>query len=608
MHHPEPDERPAPHWLGPTRIGIGLVQGLLLYLLYTASQDKLWPATVPMLFAPLVLAGVLVPIILINGLDHLRRRKLLLWTCAAIAIVALLGVYDIWRRADGGPAPHMPSGVLSFCLGVGFFIAHALVLAGARERRRIAAYATYFDVAWKLNLQIVFCFLFVGATWLVLQLGAALFDLVKLDFLSRAMRRAWFSIPVTTFAFACAMHLTDVKPAIVRGIRNLLHMLLAWILPVLTLLVGGFLASLPFTGLEPLWATRSAAGILLGSAGAFVILINAAWQDGAERPARVIALSARIASLLLVPLTLLAAHALFLRVDSHGWTHDRIIAAACLLVAACYAGGYAAAAVRRGWLATLSGVNVAAAFVVLGVLLVLFSPLGDPGRIATNSQMARLAAGRITLQQLDVAYLYHHGARYGRDAIGRLERSVTGKDAGWLKVELARLRQPQDFDAGHAPAQLADNLRVWPAGTALPVGFASVDFTQVQHQYRLPLCLRRQGTVCDAFVLDLGGDARPEVVLVGAANHGNAVLRQGDKGDWQFAGSLPAALAGCTQLLDAMRAGALRAAPPALADLEVGGQRIAVEPGFVRWECPDAPPRQGKPNNTGAGEGRAARD
>src|SRR5690606_28430391 len=244
----------------------------------------------------------------------------------------------------------------------------------------------------------------------------------------------------------------------------------------------------------------------------------------------------------------------------------------CLLVAACYAGGYAAAALRRGWLRTLAGVNIAAAFVVLSVLALLLSPVLDPGRIAVDSQMARLAAGQVKLPQFDVAYLYHHGARYGRDAIAQLEKTASGPDAGWLKVELARLRQPNELDAGEAVPDLAANLRVWPAGASLPAGFVGFEWKKIKEQYRLPLCLRRQGTICDAFVIDLGGDARPEVVLVGATNHGNAVLRQGDGDAWELAGTVPAMLTGCTPLLDAMRAGKMRAIAPSVSDLEVAGQ------------------------------------
>ena len=315
----------APAWLGPARIGIGLVQGLLLYLLYTAAQHRVWPASAPLLFAPLVMLGVLLPVIAISALGRMPRPALLRWIGAAFVVIALLAMYDIWRRLGlhEGLRP-TPSGALSVCLAAGCFIAHALVLAGTREHRRIASYAAYFDVAWTLGLQIAFSLLFVGAAWLVLQLGAALFDLVKLDFLSKTMREAWFFIPVTAFAFSSAMHLTDVKPAIVRGIRHLAHVLMSWILPVLVLLVGGFLASLPFTGLDPLWATRSAAGMLLSAAAAFVVLINAAYQDGGEQPARVIAVSARVAGLLLAPLTLLAGYALALRVTGHGWSTDQI--------------------------------------------------------------------------------------------------------------------------------------------------------------------------------------------------------------------------------------------------------------------------------------------
>lgn len=584
---PATDAETVPAWTGPVRIGIGLAQGLLLYLLYSAAQDKAWPASAPLLFAPLVMLGLLLPVIVISGLGQMRGRALLRWALAAGAVIALLAVYDIWRRTGVlDELSGKPSGVLACSLGAGFFIAHALVLAGSRAHRRIAPYADYFESAWKLKLQLLFCSLFVGTVWLALVLGAALFGLVKLEFLQDIISEPWFGIPVTAFAFAAALHLTDVKPSIVRGIRNLLLLLLSWVLPVATLLVGGFLASLPGTGLEPLWATRSAAALMLSAAALLVLLINAAYQDGAAVPTPVVAIAARIASLLLVPLTLLAAHALLLRVNEYGWSSDRVIAAAGLLVAACYAGGYAAAALRRGWLRTLAGVNVAAAFVVLAVLVLLLSPILDPGRIAVDSQMARLAAGKVKLPQLDVAYLYHHGARYGRAALAHLERTATGLDADWLKVELARLRHPQELDTGAAANTLARNLRVWPAGAALPAGF---DWKQVKEQFRLPLCLRTENAVCDAFVLDLGGDARPEVVLVGAPNHGNAVLRQGAGDAWELAGILPPELNGCTPLLDAMRAGKLRAIPSRMHDLEVAGQRIAIDATSTELDCKAAP-------------------
>src|SRR5690606_33754989 len=188
-----------------------------------------------------------------------------------------------------------------------------------------------------------------GVLWLILWLGSALFMLVKLDFLRHLLTRPWFSVTVTAFAFAVALHVTDVRPGIVRGIRGLLLVLMSWLLPVATLIVGGFVVSLPFVGLEPLWATRHATSVLLGATAVLILLINATFQGGELGPriVRVLRIVARIACLLLLPMVAIAIYSLSLRVQQYGWTADRVIAAASLLVAACYACGYLWAAAQR---------------------------------------------------------------------------------------------------------------------------------------------------------------------------------------------------------------------------------------------------------------------
>ena len=123
-------------------------------------------------------------------------------------------------------------------------------MAGAVDRRLIARYPTYFDVSWKYGVQIVLVGLFTGAFWLLLWLGAALFALIKIDFLSTLLQKPWFSVPATTLAFAAAIHVTDVRVGIVRGARTLSCNLLSWLLPLMVLIAVGFVATLPFTGLE----------------------------------------------------------------------------------------------------------------------------------------------------------------------------------------------------------------------------------------------------------------------------------------------------------------------------------------------------------------------
>ncbi|MGH8855067.1 MAG: DUF4153 domain-containing protein, partial [Telluria sp.] len=135
-----PDLPPAPG-IAATRISIGLVQGLVLYLLYRAGTDLRWPATEPLLFLPLLMAAVMAPVIAISGLGHMTRRQLLLWVGTAGLIIAALACYDAWRMEGAwrppiaqprAPAP-APSPQLCLLLAAGFFIAHALVLAGTGE-------------------------------------------------------------------------------------------------------------------------------------------------------------------------------------------------------------------------------------------------------------------------------------------------------------------------------------------------------------------------------------------------------------------------------------------------------------------------------------------
>src|SRR5450830_987091 len=396
--------------IGLLRLLIGLVQGIVLYLLYSAAQDRLWPATEVPLF-------LLCPPLLVASVGHLPVRRVAGWVGGASALVVLLGVYDAWRRhtADA-QAVLSPSPLLGLHLVAALFIGHVLVTTASAERRRIASYAGYFDGAWKLAVQLVFSAGFTLATWLVLGLGGALFRLIGLDFLQTLLGKAAFNIPVLAFAFSCAMHVTDVRPAIVRGIRGLLLVLLSWLAPVVAVLVAGFVLSMPFTGLAPLWATRHATAALLGACAVLVIMINAAFQNGEMLPALAapVRWSARLAAVLLTPLVLIAAWAQLLRVRDYGWTDERIVAAATTLVAACYAFGYLAAAVQDGALRRIAAVNIATAFVVVGVILALFSPLLDPARLSVHSQLTRLAAGKVAADQFDYGYLRVKGERFGR--------------------------------------------------------------------------------------------------------------------------------------------------------------------------------------------------
>lgn len=579
------------------RLVVGSLQGILLYMLYSAFQYKTWPATEGQLFAPLLLVTLFIPIIFVSGLGHIGLKRIVVWVAVASAIAWGVGFYDVWRLAPDSASEigyahdtHsiLPSPLVFFFMGIGLYIAHSLVLAATADRQWIARYSSYFELAWKLAIQILFSALFVGILWLVLWLGASLFMLVKLDFLKDLLASPWFSVPITAFAFSAALHITDVRPGIVRGIRTLLLVLMSWLLPLATLIVFGFMASLPWTGLDPLWATRHATAVLLSAAAVLVVLINATFQNGeiTSQVARILRWSARLAAVLLAPIILIAIYSLGLRVGEYGWTTDRVIAAACLLVASCYATGYVWAACSRGAaMRHIALTNVVTAFVVLTVLVAMFSPAADPARISVTNQLARLESGKVLAAQFDFDYMKFSGARYGWDALQKLKVTVQGSEAPLIREKaaavIAKRNQWTPETPAATPAEIVGNITVWPKGSALPASLLSQEWGHTNEAWSISECLKFKNKKCDAYLIDFTGDGKMEVLLIDQQDYPHPVLIiQGAGGLWNVAGHQDISYVRCSeQIQKALVAGAYRLVPPLIQDLEVAGQRFHFIPG-----------------------------
>ena len=591
--------------LGPIRIGIGLLQGLGLYWLYqsiqvrsdlcSAADESLcrqvsWPATEPLLFGPLLLVIAFLPLVLLAGVGRLRPLTLVIWTAVAGVALALLGLHDIARQSAEAldDQVYLSAPVILFSAAA-LFISHHLVAPADFERRRIASFPAYFDTTWKAGVQLAMSVAFTGAFWILLQLGSALFKVIGLSFLEDLLRETWFALPVTFLVFAIAVHLTDVRDGLIRGVRTVALMLLSWLLLVMTVLAAGFLAALPFTGLEALWETGNATSLVLAAAAALIILINTAYQDGRpdNLPPLVLRFAVRVAAVLLTPLVVLAVLGLSLRIGQYGLTPDRIIAAACALVGVAYAAGYGWAAVspfwRKGdWMRPLERTNIWTALLTVAVILLLFSPALDPARLSVMDQVARLERGAVTPDKFDYRFLRFESGKAGQAALERLARSDNAAIATAAKA--AQKVDNRYDDRGPAEPERPLAIEVWPAGAEpLPAGFAA----SANRSGDLDHC--QYANLCLATRKDLNGDGSQEILIVG---HSEIAVFVPEDGLWNLIGHFEQTCRYETRTdpREALRAGRLQAVQPAWPDLVFAeGHQVARFRSSRMTSCGGAP-------------------
>jgi hypothetical protein len=569
------------------RLLIALAQALALYLLVEAASASppSWPATDPRLFIPLLLAWSYVPLILMLGLSQVRPLPLAAWAAIAAAFIIGLGYHDAVR------GQFVPATNISFMwarhqlwlvLAAALFVAHVLVVDSLIERRFLPPYARHFDTAWKLGVQIVMAKAFVLVFWGVLVLGAGLFKLVNIEFFVRLIQHSWFYYPATTLALAVAIHVTDVQPSLIRGARSLALTLLSWLLPLLVVILLGFLGSLPFISLDPLWRTHFATTLLLTSAALLVFLINSFYQDGTTDGAvsRIKKTAAAIGAVELIPLVGLAGWALSLRVGQYGWSVERIFAAAVIAVATCYAVGYAVAVVlspktfRR-----IEITNFATAYVFLGLTLALFTPLADPARLMVADQVARLKSGFVRPEKFDFAALKFDGAGWGHDALVELTKAKDGPDAdrigAFASRALAAVSRNGSTNPGGLPTgdEMAARIAIYPAGKPLPPGFLDLGagpFTAAT----LPTCLRAtKGPQCILRFMTLRPGGAEAILFLDSLN--GHILETDALGRWHEIGRLSGPLF-CNSVRQALERGEFSVEPHLSPDLVVGNQRLDI--------------------------------
>lgn len=489
---------------------VALAASLLLLLAW--QQREVWPAGLRFVWIAL---AVMPPLLLAGLLRELRDPRA--WVAAA-AMGLLFGLLAAWRAGQLlGPDDAISTSLTQHLVVVGSAGFLLIPFLQCWRDGGVCCYPRLVQYAWDNALVLLVAAFFTLAGWLLLYLWAALFELIGIDVIHHLLRRAPFAYPISGLLVGIGLALARSQLDLLQNLRRVLLRIGELLLALLALITLMFVLALPFAGLDGLWQTRSATGLLLTLIFALVALQSSVHQDGRQPPpyGRVLRVLLRLALLCLPVLALIAAYALALRVGQYGWTVDRLWAALLVGIALLYAIAHAVAALWRGpWLAPLAAANPLIAVLVAATLLLTQSPLLDLSRISVSSQLARAeAGGEQGFAALDLIYLRGQG-RAGREALQQLHEAGRG-DLAEIERLLAARRpwqpEPEAVQVAETYAVPFHQVPVIPSGTEVPPALLDALGRPEVDQPQLEPCSVNS---CRLLGIDLDGDAQLEWVLL----------------------------------------------------------------------------------------------
>ncbi|MBX3565098.1 MAG: DUF4153 domain-containing protein [Sphingomonas sp.] len=457
----------SPVWpLRPLLLAVlGFATGLAVHLLVGDLPDFKFT---PLLMAELTFITVSAGLI---GFTVERRS----WPVAVIfsvvagaiaaAVVWWNGAPDQWSGGDGWRG-------VSLLLAIA--IAAPLFQAARDEGRVRFPYISVHDHAWTNIVLWGASWAFVGVTIALAFLLSQLFHLIKLDFLKDLLEKDWFWRVLIGTAFGGGLGILREHDVVVRTLQRVVLTVLSVLAPVLAAGLIVFVLALPFTGLAPLWEAGSATGILLACIVGSLILANSVIGNAPEEERRFPALryGAMGLGLVMLPLAVIAAIAIGLRIGQYGFTPERLWALTFVILACAYGVAYLVSLLRGrlDWAAKVRPANLNLAFGTCAIALLLATPLVSFNAIATHDQVARLESGKLSPEKFDWRALAFEFGEPGRKALAKLKMSA---NAAIRERALAAGKAENRWDVPEtqqSQVDVAKHLRVLPAGATLPAG------------------------------------------------------------------------------------------------------------------------------------------
>lgn len=456
---------------------IALLQGLALLVLYRAETRDQWLSTVPLVKYPLWAIAILLPLMLLLALNSGNVRRSAIASSVYVGFVAVLMVYVGWQAT---PVDEFPVGALITTTLVTIFIssfkAQMYIQQWASDLPR--EYHTLFVLSWRNFLVPSLAALFMLLCFAILRLWAALFDTIGIGFFSYLFGRDWFIFPVLSSAFGVGIIVFRELDQVLDTLTRLAQGAISLLLPIVAVITLGYVATLMVVGTDLLWQTGWGTAQMLWLMALVLFFVNAVYQDGQIPPAYSRLIHYVVAAgvgVLLIP-ACLSAYGLYLRIDQYGVSVSRAHAVVVWFVLSLFIVGYVVMMIRHRstWPAELGRINQGMSLVIIAILLLLNSPLGDLRKLTVSAQLERLDDGRITPEDFDVGYVRRHLARPGFQALQALKDTTTD-EALLAKLQRAAGEPGKPADPEVLKAQI-ERLTEVPVPAALEDKLASREF------------------------------------------------------------------------------------------------------------------------------------
>jgi Domain of unknown function (DUF4153) len=434
---------------------IGAIGGALVWALVEASDAALIPDRLEVVLLSLVGTAVTAALVMAGPIGLTRAMPRALALAVVTAAFAWLGGL---RHEEGiiGSALSVLAALTVASLPVPFLI--------VQTRSDFRDYPALFIEAWSILVRLVAASAFTGIVWAVIFLSDQVLQIVGLTIIADLLEYWLVSAVISGAVFGFGMAVIHEQADLLSPYPVL--RLFRLLLPVVLAVMVVFLIALPFRGLSGLVNGLSPALLLLTMVGAGVSLVSIAVdQRDADVPQSPTLTRAAQGMALVLPIMAgLAGWALWLRVDQHGWTPERLFVALICGLGLGYGLTYAVATLRgAGWMGRIRRANIGMALLVILLAALWLTPLLNAERISARDQLARYDAGRTPLADLDLAAL----GRWGYPGQAVLDvLSERAKDPGetalaaWLSGEA----EPDGMQREAVAKALSSLMPVQPAG------------------------------------------------------------------------------------------------------------------------------------------------